>query len=129
MNNSSKNNQTEITDFNRPFIVEWLRDRSSFHQWFSSLIIGSFVVITVFGQKPNFEAPSGIVLSLAVLLFLFSMICNLVCVWSIPTWKYRVSSKSLSDSASMKRELGITAWLGVISFVSGLTFAVIGNSA
>ncbi|MCP3900184.1 MAG: hypothetical protein GY707_10780 [Desulfobacteraceae bacterium] len=121
-------NYSEITDFNRAFIVEWLNDRSSFHQWFSSIITGSFVVVSVFGKKPGFDEPSGIVLSTAVLLFLFSLICNLVCVWSIPSWKYRVSSKILNESASMKRELAITAWLGVISFVSGLTLSVIGNS-
>jgi len=125
---SDKENLSSISDFNRPFVVEWLNDRSSFHTWFSSLITGSFVVITVFGQRPDFSSPGGVVLAIAVLLFLFALLCNLVCVWSIPTWKYGVSTKIISDSRLMRRELAITAWLGVISFVSGLTLGVIGNS-
>ena len=125
---ASSSNLSTITDFNRPFIVEWLSDRSAFHIWFSSLITGSFVVISIFGQKPNFETPNGVILSIAILLFLFALLCNLVCVWSIPSWKYRVSAEIISDSSDMRRELAITAWLGVISFVSGLTLAVIGNS-
>lgn len=119
---------SSITDFNRKFIVEWLSDRSSFHAWFSSLITGSFVVITVFGRKPDFSSPAGFVLGLAVLLFIFSLICNLVCVWSIPGWKYRVNALIIEDSTRMRRELSITAWLGVIAFVAGLTLGVIGNS-
>ncbi|HEX2546602.1 MAG TPA: hypothetical protein VHL79_17095 [Ramlibacter sp.] len=74
-----------IDDQNRPYVVEWLRDRSSFHSWFSSLVTGSFVVITLFGAKPNFTTADGGVLSLAVLLMLLALLCNLVCVWSIPT--------------------------------------------
>ncbi|MAM69881.1 MAG: hypothetical protein CMP91_01880 [Gammaproteobacteria bacterium] len=126
---NTENDPAVISDFNRPFIIEWLSDRSSFHTWFSSLIIGSFVVITVFGDEPDFATPRGIMLSVAVILFLFALLCNLVCVWSIPSWKYRVSTKLIERSDSMRKELAITAWLGVIAFVSGLTLSVIGNSA
>ncbi len=126
---SSKKDHAVINDDNRSYVAEWLQDRSAFHTWFSSLITGSFIVITVFGNKPDFETPSGIVLSVTILLFLFSLLCNLVCVWSIPTWKYRVNTKILENSSSMRRELAITAWLGVISFVIGLTLGIIGNSA
>lgn len=116
-----------ITDANRPFIVEWLRDRSAFHTWFSSLITGSFVVLTVFGSKPGFSTPGGVFLSIAVALLLLALLCNLVCVWSIPSWKFRVSTGALASATGMQRELALTAWLGVISFVSGLTFGFIGN--
>lgn len=126
---STRRELSTITEQNRPFVVEWLRDRSAFHTWFSSLVTGSFVVITVFGSRPNFSSVSGSVLSVALVLLLFALLCNLVCVWSIPSWKYRVSTGILTDATSMRRELAITAWLGVIAFVSGLTLAVIGNSA
>lgn len=116
-----------ITDLNRSFVVEWLRDRSAFHTWFSSLITGSFVVLTVFGNKPGFATPGGVVLSLAVGLLLLALLCNLVCVWSIPSWKFRVSTGALASATGMQRELAITAWLGVIAFVCGLTLGFIGN--
>jgi hypothetical protein len=119
----------EITDANRQFVVEWLRDRSAFHTWFSSMVTASFVVITVFGAKPGFSSVKGYVLSAAVVLLLFALLCNLVCVWSIPSWKYRVSTSIVTNSAAMRRELATTAWLSVLSFVSGLTIAVIGNSS
>lgn len=129
MSKKSKHDPAEITEDNRPYIAEWLNDRSAFHTWFSSLIIGSFVVITVFGESPDFSSPSGILLSVSVILFLFALLCNLVCVWSIPSWKYRVNTKLINRSDVMRKELAITTWLGVIAFVSGLTLSVIGNSA
>lgn len=128
---SHKNNRadlSEINDHTRPFVIEWLNDRSAFHSWFTSLVTGSFVVITVFGRKPNFFSPEGLMLAVAVVLMLFSMLCNLVCVWSIPSWKYRVNVGIIDNGRRMRRELAITAWLGVIAFVCGLTLAVIGNA-
>jgi hypothetical protein len=126
---SAQRELSTITEKNRLFVVEWLRDRSAFHTWFSSLVTGSFVVITVFGSRPSFSSVSGSVLLIALVLLLFALLCNLVCVWSIPSWKYRVSTGILTDATGMRRELAITAWLGVIAFVCGLTLAVIGNSA
>ncbi len=120
-------NISKIDDSNRPYVIEWLRDRSAFHSWFSSLVTGSFVVITVFGSKPGFSTPSGIMLTISVVLLIFSLLANLVCVWSIPSWKYRVSTRAIIDARSMRLELTITAWLGVISFVSALTIGFIGN--
>lgn len=117
-----------IDDLNRPFVVEWLKDRSAFHTWFSSLVTGSFVLITVFGNKPGFSQPSGVFLALSLALLVFSLLANLVCVWSIPSWKYRVNIGTVTDAGSMRRELAITAWLGVISFVAGITLAFIGNT-
>ena len=116
-----------IDDTNRSFVTEWLRDRSAFHTWFSSLVTGSFVLITVFGNKPGFGAPGAVFLSIAVGLLLLSLLCNLVCVWSIPSWKFRVSTGALLNATTMRWELTITAWIGVIAFVCGLTLAFIGN--
>lgn len=116
-----------IDDAKRPFVVEWLRDRSAFHTWFSSLITGSFVLLTLFGNKPGFSAPGAVILSLAIGLLLLALLCNLVCVWSIPSWKFRISTGMLKNGTVMRRELAITAWIGVIAFVCGLTLAFIGN--
>ena len=126
---TSKGRRSVITQENRQFVVEWLRDRSAFHSWFSSVVTGSFVVIGIFGKKPDFTSLGGQVLCAAVVLLLLSLVCNLVCVWSIPSWKYRVSTGIVTDSKGMRREIAITAWLSVIAFVCGLTLAVIGNSA
>jgi hypothetical protein len=120
-------NIAEIDDSNREHVVEWLKDRSAFHSWFSSLVTGSFVVISVFGSKPGFSTPGGVLLSISVALLILSLLANLVCVWSIPSWKYRVSTGSLADATTMRRELSITAWFGVIAFVSALTLGFIGN--
>ena len=125
---SSKSRVSVVTDENRGYMVEWLRDRSAFHGWFSSLVTGSFVVITVFGSKPDVATTDGVVLAISVVLFLFALLCNLVCVWSIPSWKYAVSTGIVKDVTGMLRELAITAWLGVVSFVSGLTLVVIANA-
>jgi hypothetical protein len=116
-----------VDDATRPFVVEWLRDRSAFHTWFSSVITASFVVVTVFGNKPQVGTPSGVLLALAVALFLLALLANLVCVWSIPSWKFRVATGALTDVTAMRRELTLTAWVGVIAFVCGLTLAFIGN--
>ena len=117
-----------ITDQNRQYVVEWLRDRSAFHVWFSSLVTGSLVVGTIFGSKAGLSGVTERVLAVAAVLMLLSLVCNLVCVWSIPSWKYRVSTGIVTDATKLRRELAVTAWLGVIAFVGGLTFAIIGNS-
>lgn len=116
-----------IDDTNRSFVAEWLRDRSAFHTWFSSLVTGSFILLTVFGNMPGFGTPGAVVLSIAIGLLILSLLCNLVCVWSIPSWKYRVNTGALINATAMHRELSITAWIGVIAFVCGLTLAFIGN--
>lgn len=116
-----------IDDETRPHVIEWLRDRSAFHSWFSSLVTGSFVVITVFGSKPGFSTPDGVVLALAVALLVLSLLANLVAVWSIPSWKFRVATGALKSGTTMRRELAITAWFGVIVFVAGLTLGFVGS--
>ena len=116
-----------IDDANREFVVEWLRDRNAFHTWFSSLITGSFVVLTLFGSKPGFATPSGVVLAIAVALLALSLVANLVCVWSIPSWKFRVNTGALTNATTMRRELNFSAWFGVLTFVSGLTLGFVGN--
>jgi len=116
-----------IDDANRDAVVDWLSDRNHFHTWFTSLITGSFVVLTVFGSKPGYNDLGQVLLSISLVLLLVSVLCNLVCVWSIPSWKFRVRTRLISDAATMRRELAITAWIGVLCFVSGLALGFIGN--
>ena len=116
-----------ITDRNRDAVVDWLIDRDHFHTWFTSLITGSFVVLTVFGSKPGYEEPGQILLSVSLILLLVSVLCSLVCVWSIPSWKFRVRTGLITDGTRMRSELAIAAWIGVVSFVAGLTLGFIGN--
>ena len=117
----------EIDDSNREAVLEWLRDRSYFHTWFTSLIVGSFVLLTVFGSRPGFDRVGPVFLSISLVLLLVSILCNLVCVWSIPSWKYRVSTGIVTNAWGMRVELAIVAWIGVGGFVGGLTLGFIGN--
>ena len=117
----------DIDEHNKVWIAEWLEDRRDFHKWFTSLIVGSFVAITIFGQKPHLNSISGHLLTASLGLLLFSILCNLVCVWSIPGWKLGVKTGSTKNNFRMRVELEIPAWIGVICFVSGLTLAFLGN--
>jgi hypothetical protein len=127
MPKQSEKELAAIDDGNREAVLDWLKDRNHFHTWFTSLITGSFVVLTVFGSKPGFSDPGRTVLSIALILLLVAVLCNLVCVWSIPSWKFRVRTQLITHAARMRSELAITAWIGVICFVSGLTLGFIGN--
>ena len=120
-------NEWVIDTTNRAAVLDWLTDRKDFHKWFSSLIIGSFVVLTVFGNKPGFGEIGPLFLSTSLILMLCSIVCNLVCVWSIPSWSFRVKTGVFSDGRRLRIELAIPAWIGVISFVSALTLGFIGN--
>ena len=119
--------QYNINDSNKEAVLEWLNDRNDFHKWFTSLIIGSFVVLSVFGNKPGFGSIGPVFLSISLVLLLLSILCNFVCVWSIPTWKFKVKTGVFSDGRRLRLELGIPGWIGAICFVSGLTFGFIGN--
>jgi hypothetical protein len=127
MINSNKKFPFIIDDSNREAVLQWLNDRNHFHTWFTSLIIGSFIVLTVFGNKPGFGSIGPMFLSISMVLLLFAVLCNLVCVWSIPTWKFRVKTGLFNDGRRLRLELAIPAWLGVICFVSALTLGFIGN--
>ena len=116
-----------INDDNRQAVVDWLEDRNKFHTWFSTVITGSLVAMLVFGGKPGFATPSQSFLSVAQILLLFAIVCNFVSAWSIPSWKYRVRTRLVTDSTRVRIELAINGWLAVICFVSGLTLAFIGN--
>ena len=108
----------DITDENRPFVIEWLRYRSTFHTWFSTLVTVCFALIFLFGKKIYFFEPGGVVFFIPLVLLAFRLIVNIACFWFIPSWKYRVSVGTINDALCMRRELAITARIGVICFGS-----------
>ncbi len=118
----------EINDNNIQAIIEWLKDRSSVLIWFTSIITGSIVLLTLFGKNPGFNDISGIALSISLLLMLFSILCNLVCVWQIPKWKYAVRTGRISNGRRMMLDLEIISWIGLVSFLGALVMAVLGNA-
>jgi len=118
----------EINDQNAEVVIDWLRDRSSVLIWFTSIITGSIVLITLFGNKPGFDEPSSVALSVSLLLMFFSILCNLICVWQIPKWKLAVRMGRISNGRRMTLDLEITSWLGLVSFLGALVMAVLGNS-
>jgi hypothetical protein len=119
---------TDINDRNAQAVIEWLKDRSSVLIWFTSIITGSIVLLTLFGNKPGFNNPSDIALSVSLLLMFFSILCNLICVWQIPKWILAVRTGRISNGRRMTLDLEITSWLGLVSFLGALVMAVLGNS-
>ena len=119
----------QITSENSEAVIDWLKDRSSVLIWFTSIITGSLVLLTVFGRKPGFNDPSGIALSVSLFLMIFSVLCNLICVWQIPKWKLAIRAGQISNGRRMTLDLEITSWLGLASFLGALVMAMLGNSA
>lgn len=107
--------------------MEWLCDWSVFYVWFLILVIVSMVVIIIFGLKFGFLSVCGIVFVVVLMFMLFVLLCNLVCVWLILSWKYCVSIGIVMDVIKLWCELVIMVWFGVIVFVSGLILGIIGN--
>lgn len=118
----------EIDERNAEAVIEWLKDRSSVLIWFTSIITGSMVLLTLFGNQPGVDQPGSIALSISLLLMLFSILCNLICVWQIPKWKFAVRTGRVLNGRWMTLNLEITSWLGLVSFLGALVMAVLGNS-
>lgn len=118
-----------IDEKNRAAVVQWLSDRSAFHIWFTSIVTGCFIVLTLFGRYPDFGDLGGKLLTLSLLLLLGAIICNLICVWAIPTWKYGVQIGVVHHGRNMRLDLSITAWIAMTFFLAGLVLAFVGNFA
>ena len=119
----------DITAENSEAIIDWLKDRSAVLIWFTSIITGSLMLLTLFGKKPGFNDPSSIALSISLALMFFSILCNLICVWQIPKWKLAVRTGLVSNARWMIWDIEITSWLGLVSFLGALVMAGLGNSA
>ena len=116
-----------IDENNESHILEWLEDRRDFQKWFSSLVAGSFLILTIFGNQPGSSDFGSLLLSVSLALLLFSVICSLICVLSIPAWKFGIKIKIIENAKRLHMEINITTWLSVISYVSGLTIGFVGN--
>lgn len=114
-------------DRHRAALVEWLDDRRDFHKWFASIITGSFIILTVFGNKPGFETVSQQFLTVALVLLLLSVLSNLTTLWAIPSWKIMYKINILGNASFMRRDMRITTWFGVVCFLAGLTLGLVGN--
>ncbi len=117
-----------INDDNREAVVRWLSERSSVLIWFSSIVTGSVMLLTLFGHSPGFNNTGSLTLLLSLLLMFFSILSNLVCVWQIPKWKYAVATGLISNGRVMVWNIEITSWLSLVSFLAALVLAVSGNS-
>ncbi len=111
----------EITEDNKEAVIEWLEDRSRFHIWLTSLITGS-VVFFAATQEPTLQVNelSSVLKIISFLLMFFSILSNMICIWAIPTWKYQVKTGKVTHGTIMRLELGLTAWLSVLSFILGM---------
>lgn len=119
----------EITDLNAEVVIDWLKDRSSVLIWFTSIITGSLMLLTLFGKKPGFKDINGTVLSISLLLMFFAILCNLICVWQIPKWKLAIRTARISNGRRMTLDLEISSWLGLVAFLGALVMAALGNSS
>ena len=99
---------SDTGDGRKRALIEWLDDRNSFHTWFSSVIVGSFVVLTAFGNQPDINTFAGRLLIIAMVALLFAIVCNMICVWSIPAWKLKLRTEENPNTAKMHRDLAIT---------------------
>jgi len=117
----------EITADNKDAVVEWLEDRIRFHIWLTSLVTGSIVFLVALAQELSVqinEIQGFITLGAFGLLF-FSIITNMISIWSIPTWKFKVKTGQLTQGTQMRIELGLSAWMSVLLFLVGLFGAMI----
>jgi hypothetical protein len=119
---------SDVTDSNVEAIIDWLKDRSSVLIWFTSIITGSIVLLSLFGKKPGFNDLGSIALFISLLLMLFSILSNLICVWQIPKYKFAVRTGLIKNGRRMTLDLEITSWIGLISFLGALVMAVLGNT-
>lgn len=117
-----------ITAENSEALLEWLRDRSAVLTWFTTIITGSLMLLTLFGKKPGFNDPSSLALSVSLALMFCAILCNLVCVWQIPKWKLAIRTGLVTNPRWMMLDIEINSWLGLVSFIGSLIAAGLGNS-
>lgn len=113
-----------ITPSNRDAFIELLNERSRFHTWLTSLITGSVVMLTAFGIKPSGATLHGQVAFASLIFMIIGVLANLVCVWNLPALKFEVITGTVYRGSVLRWDLGISAWIGMFSFVLGLILAV-----
>ncbi|MCS5694461.1 hypothetical protein NZK33_21160 [Cyanobium sp. FGCU-6] len=116
-----------IDDDNREPIVKWLDDKIAVLRWFTSIVTGSLVLVSLFGRKPGLGSPSELFLSAAVACLFISVLLNLICVWQAPKWKFAILVSQVSDGRNMMWDIEISSWISLVFFLAGLVASVIGN--
>lgn len=116
---------SDITPRNRDAFIELLNERSRFHTWLTSLITGSVVMLTAFGVKPSGMTVHGKVAFASLGLMIIGILANLVCVWNLPSLKFEVITGMVYRGSILRWDLGLSAWIGVFSFVLGLILAAV----
>lgn len=115
------------TDKKRQAILTWLEDRWEFHKWFASIITGSFVAFALFGDAAGFSYLQQISIMTGHVLFLFSLLGNLVILWSIPSWKIMITLEEINNCSKMRWDFRLTTWFSIVCFLAGLVLAMAGN--
>ncbi|EDN66041.1 membrane protein [Beggiatoa sp. PS] len=78
-------------------------------------------------QEPQVQITElhSIIKMVSFLLMFFSILTNMICILSIPTWKYHVKTGQITQGTIMRLELGISTWISVLSFILGMLGAII----
>jgi len=84
----------DITEDNKEAVIEWLEDRQKFHTWLTSIVTGSIVFFAATHEATATTQVTELqMLTWGSLMFLFfSIVTNMICIWSIPTWKFRIKT-------------------------------------
>ncbi len=115
-----------VDDDNRAAVLKWLDDRNRFHVWITSLITGAIIFLTTLTPNLSNSSESGLPMLIGVGLMLFSVVINIICIWSLTNYSLNVSRKLVSDGTSMRVDLEIMAFIAILSFLVGLSLAVMG---
>ena len=114
-----------ITDESRAAIVEWLEDRWKFHVWLTSLATGAIVFLATLAPEPGINPKTDLIRLCGLGLTLFSVLANIVCVWSISNYKLNVKVGGVMDGAQLRLDIETVAVLATASFIIGLGSTVI----
>ena len=111
-----------IDDNNREAVISWLEDRSRFHIWLSTVITGTLVLLASILKPYKITGVVAVITNIGYLLLFFSLLANMVCIWTIPNWKYSVKMGLIKKGSFMRLDLSFVAWIGVVLFLAGVFF-------
>lgn len=112
----------------RQAVLMWLTDRYEFHKWFASVITGSFVAFALFGSAAGLGYYRQVFIMTGHVLFLFSLLGNLVILWAIPSWKIMITLEEVENCSRMRWDFRLTTWFSIICFLAGLVLVMAGNA-
>lgn len=86
-----------------------------------------FALFSLFGSEAGFENVEEVFITISLVLFLFSILGNLVILWSIPSWKIMITLREVTNCSRMRWDFRLTTWFAVVCFLAGLVTGFIGN--